>query len=41
MLLGAFIGAMLLNYAQFAPLALAAGLLVLTTAGFLLTAKPS
>ena len=34
MLVGALIGALLLNYALFAPLALAGGLLVLTTAAF-------
>jgi uncharacterized membrane protein YoaK (UPF0700 family) len=35
MLIGALIGALLLNYALFAPLALAGLLLVLTTGGFL------
>jgi F0F1-type ATP synthase assembly protein I len=34
MLVGALIGALLLNYALFTPLALTAGLLVLTTVGY-------
>ena len=39
MLLGALVGALLLNYALVAPLALAGGLLVLTTAAFLLAGR--
>ena len=39
MLIGALIGALLIKYALFAPLALAAGLLVLTTVGFLIRGR--